>query len=314
MSRSAPRTKAPIRRRIFVVGVPRSGTTLVQSLLAAHDQLATWTESHFFDRHFRRLPAFLGRDRDALLAHDPLPGLRAFLTENGEEGHLHPFPALLRLSLRVTPLRPFLTLAVARRLVAVLDELARLRGKASWLEKTPGHLPYLPFLERVAGTGVLDGAELHFVHVVRGGLDVVASLHRASAHWQRHYGLEECVERWNRGLALTLERFGQRPPTQRARDHLIVYERLVERPEAEVRRLLEAIGLGWQPGLLERYGDAASRVVAPREKSWKESVGRSIRPSSTAEEVLDDDARRRVSEALRDELYERILHLAASPT
>ena len=41
-----------IERRIFIVGVPRSGTTLLQSLLAAHSELTSFTESHFFSRYF----------------------------------------------------------------------------------------------------------------------------------------------------------------------------------------------------------------------------------------------------------------------
>jgi hypothetical protein len=35
------------RTRLFLVGCPRSGTTLLQSLLAAHPQIASFPESHF---------------------------------------------------------------------------------------------------------------------------------------------------------------------------------------------------------------------------------------------------------------------------
>ncbi|MGL6135938.1 MAG: sulfotransferase, partial [Planktothrix sp.] len=34
--------------RLFLVGCPRSGTTLLQSLLAAHSQIASFPESQFF--------------------------------------------------------------------------------------------------------------------------------------------------------------------------------------------------------------------------------------------------------------------------
>ena len=70
-----------IDRRIFVVGVPRSGTTLVQSLLAAHSQVTSFTESHFFSRYFRALP----RLSSAILTRDPAPRVRDFLLENGAE-------------------------------------------------------------------------------------------------------------------------------------------------------------------------------------------------------------------------------------
>ena len=75
------RLSSAIDGRIFVVGVPRSGTTLVQALLAAHGAVASFTESHLFDRHFVFLPG-LGRP---ILTRDPGPRLREFLAENGEE-------------------------------------------------------------------------------------------------------------------------------------------------------------------------------------------------------------------------------------
>lgn len=37
-----------IEGRFFIVGFPRSGTTLLQSLLAAHPQIASFPESYFF--------------------------------------------------------------------------------------------------------------------------------------------------------------------------------------------------------------------------------------------------------------------------
>jgi len=36
--------------RIFLVGCPRSGTTLLQSMLARHDRVFTFPESHLFAR------------------------------------------------------------------------------------------------------------------------------------------------------------------------------------------------------------------------------------------------------------------------
>ena len=37
-----------IKKRIFIVGCPRSGTTLLQSLLAAHPLICSFPETHFF--------------------------------------------------------------------------------------------------------------------------------------------------------------------------------------------------------------------------------------------------------------------------
>ena len=41
-----------IQKRIFIVGCPRSGTTLLQSLLLKHNEITSFPESHFFSRTF----------------------------------------------------------------------------------------------------------------------------------------------------------------------------------------------------------------------------------------------------------------------
>ena len=35
-------------KRIFIVGVARSGTTLLQSMLASHPEIHSFPETHFF--------------------------------------------------------------------------------------------------------------------------------------------------------------------------------------------------------------------------------------------------------------------------
>ncbi|MEM7586478.1 MAG: sulfotransferase, partial [Acidobacteriota bacterium] len=120
-----------IERRIFVVGVPRSGTTLLQSLLAAHSQLTSFTESHFFSRYFRAVPGL----STAILTRDPTPRLIEFLRENPADDSEQPAPRLA-----TGRLLPLASRRVGRQLLAVLDQLALSRGFAGWIEKTPRHL------------------------------------------------------------------------------------------------------------------------------------------------------------------------------
>lgn len=285
--------KPEIRRRIFVVGVPRSGTTLVQSLLAAHGELTSFTESHFFDRHYSRLGS-----AQSVLSRNPVPRVVEFLEENGEEPSEASrwFQETFQGIQASRPLLPFRTAVAARGFVRLLDELTQRRGVGGWVEKTPRHLRYLPFLERTLAPD--DG--LFFVHVIRDGLETVASLHEASKRWERHYGLEECVRRWNGDVAFSLGR------VKSPRDVFVLYEDLTARPEATLRRLLTDLGLPWQPDLLDRYGDAAGRLVTGEEEAWKAATGRPIRASATSQRVLTAEERERVSAALRSDLYEKL--------
>lgn len=287
-----------IDRRIFVVGVPRSGTTLVQSLLAAHDEVASWIESHFFDRLFRLVPGLPSR---ALLWRDPEPEVRAFLQANDaiwDDGEVRWANNQPGWRLRA----PILwSDAAARSLVEIYDDLAACQGCATWVEKTPAHLRYVPFLERLLAD---DDPDVRFVHVIRDGLETVASLRAASKHWERAYGVDECVRRWNREVALSLAR-ASLPNSVGTRDVFVFYEELTTEPEAATRRLFDEVGLVWQPDVLELYARAASTVTADGER-WKSGTGRVIEPSATSRVTLTDEQRQRAERGLRRDLYDEI--------
>lgn len=280
-----------IEQRIFIVGAPRSGTTLLQSLLAAHDRATSFTESHFFSRSFRALPSF----SSALLRHDPLPRLREFLAEN-ETGALGD-EIEQRVRTAASGVRPLRTKAVARAFLEALDQLALARGRGMWIEKTPLHLRFVPFLDRISA------APTRFIHLIRSGVDVVSSLHRASQHWERAYGIEECVRRWNDDVAFSLTRAGS--PS----DAFVLYEHLTADPEAALRGLFSATGLDWQPGILERYAQEAARLTTA-EETWKSGVDAAIRPSRASEQSLTAEQRERVRNSVRDDLYKRAEQLA----
>lgn len=286
-------TQPAIERRIFIVGVPRSGTTLVQSLLAAHSAMTSFTESHFFRIHFSKLPLLSIQ----ILTRDPRSRLSEFLAENSED----PPPAVdwfskrQRWILKFRPLLPLQTLPVARQLLRVLDELALRRGAANWIEKTPWHLRSIPLLERAS-----PGARPHFIHVIRNGLDVVASLYTASQKWERSYGLEECVTRWNADLASSLDR------SNSPNDQFVAYEQLTSAPEATLKLLLDGLGLAWEPAILESYGSASEGIITP-EEDWKTGVGRRIQRSATSAEALTPEQREWLNGRLDHDLYDRIL-------
>ncbi len=286
-------TRSFVERRIFIVGAPRSGTTLVQSLLAAHSEMTSFTESHFFRAHFSNVPLVAL----PILTGDPRSRLAEFLAENGES----PPPAAgwfskrNRWTLRVRALLPFQTIPVARQLMRILDELALRRGVVNWIEKTPWHLRSIPLLEKAS-----PGGRPHFIHVIREGLEVVASLHGASKKWERSYDLETCVARWNADLGRSLNRIGS------PNDRFIAYEQLTSNPEATLKKLLGGLGLAWEPGILESYRNASEGIITV-EEDWKAGVGRRIRRSATSDEVLTQEQRQWVAKRLNHRLYDRVL-------
>lgn len=281
-----------IRHRIFIVGVPRSGTTLLQSLLAAHSELTSFTESHFFSRYFSLTPV----TGWPVLTKDPSARVHEFLTENSEGPVTAWAGDLGRLLL------PLHTRAVTRRLLSVMDELAQRRGKSGWIEKTPKHLRYMPLIESVADAQP-HTIQPHVIHLVRDGLETVASLYKASQSWERPYDLEECVRRWNDDVQYSMKRLRKAPEN----NCCVFYEDLVEAPEKVLQGLCGRLGLAWEPEMLVDYRRASEELIAKGE-TWKKDTGREIRRSATASEVLTPEERERVRALLKVEFYERLRH------
>ncbi|MCH9651936.1 MAG: sulfotransferase [Deltaproteobacteria bacterium] len=285
-----------IERRIFIVGVPRSGTTLVQSLLAAHSELTSFTESHFFDRYFTLFPGATM----PILVRNPTSRVQEFLGENDEDPTEAAGWLQDRWPLAVKPFLPLQTRSVGRKLLGVLDELALRRGQSGWVEKTPRHLRYIPFLKRLVDTTSSTCSRVDFVHVIRKGLEVVASLHKASQHWERSYDVTTCVDRWNADVHFSLRRAGN------LTDHFVFYEELTARPEETLRQLLSQLGLEWEPEILQRQGDESQGLVT-RDETWKAGIDRSIRPSATSQQSLTEEQRARALRSLRHEHYEELV-------
>lgn len=278
--------------RVFVVGVPRSGTTLLQSLLATHSAVASFTESHLFSRHFRILPIAAS----PVLMRDPGERLLEFLAENGVEAEN---VAALLAEAGWTGVGPGplirQTRAIAGEILGVLDALCRTSNKPVWVEKTPRHLRYAAYLQRLCG----DSGRLRFVHMVREGTEVAASLYLASRTWEEAYDLETCARRWNADVTYSLGRLSSR------HDHFVFYEDLTRDPESTMRTLLASLGLEWEPSILTEYRDTSSRLIAAGE-TWKEGVDGTLAHSRASLSSLTDRQRADLDSWLDRSLYDRI--------
>ena len=235
---------------VFVVGVGRSGTSLVQSMLAAHSQLAFPPETQFVRR-------YVGRGRLARRhARGGVAAVRAVLEADDRVRRL-------RLDLRAVLARyqegaPF---SEADLYETLLTRYARTHGKPWVGDKDPRGVEFLPLLAR-------HWPDAHVVHVIRDPRDVLASRKKAAWPRQRSPVAHVFVTR-------VQLRAGRRagPRFYGPRYHEVVYEALLADPETVLRRLTKRIGLPYEEGMLE-FGDAAKALVADEELAWKrETLG-----------------------------------------
>lgn len=264
---------------VFVVGAPRSGTTLVRLMLDAHPRLAIPHETSFVPRALA-LGDGTGREELARFLID-FPTWPDLATSEWE----------LRDALaRVEPF----TLADGLR--AFYLRYAAARGKTRWGDKTPTYALDLPVIAAAF-------PEARFVHVIRDGRDVAVSLRPlwfAPGQDMTSLALEWC--RSVRAARAAGAELGPRYLEVR-------YEDLVRDPRGELSRATDLVDLPFAPEMLRYFEgaterlregqarvDAAGRVLVSQEQRLRnqemaqrpldpERIGRWRRELTAAEEA-----------------------------
>ena len=284
----------------FVVGVGRSGTTLLRLMLDAHPDLAMPPETGF-------IPDLIAAARP----DDATPErLLAAVTSHRKWGDFPMEPEeLLARWQGLERVRP-------RGAVRAFYELyAEKQGKPRWGDKTPGYTMEMRQISRVL-------PEARFVHVIRDGRAVALSRMRTLA--LRPTEIDKVANRWRKRLLKARRQGGKL-------DHYleIRYETLVREPEPTLRRVAEFIDLPWDPAHAElprallaaalrsstaTFPPGARSSPGPPRAGWRSTSRRRSRStprgstagatSSRADEI---DVFEREAGELLDELgYERV--------
>lgn len=153
---------------LFIVGSPRSGTTWLQRLLAAHPQIKTGQESRLFEYVGSQFGRWETDIRSATTTRGGT-GLACYMSE--EE-----------------------FVAIQKKYLALLlaPMLRELSPGQIFLEKTPAHALFVPAIARL-----LPAAKV--IHLVRDPREVAASMIAASAGWGRDWAPRrgsQAVRQW----------------------------------------------------------------------------------------------------------------------
>ena len=240
---------------IFVVGVPRSGTTLLAAMMGAHPRLVCGPETHFFNRLTRAKARGLCRRAD---------------WPNGAIDYLFSYqyvadwmPANFALT------REEITEELARRepsipsaLSGMLDLYMRRQGKQRWVEKTPDHLRTVAQIRRYYPDSPI-------IRIVRDPRDVARSLMRV--FWGPNT-LVGALAFWRNFDEPSAPFFDADPKC-----HTLRYEDLVRDPESTLKDLCRAIHEPFDPRMLDTTESV--RLVNAANEPWKFKVAERADPS-----------------------------------
>jgi hypothetical protein len=224
-------TTTPGGPPLLILGVRRSGTTLLRVMLDRHSQLAVPDESYFVpqlaDRHLRRVDPddFVDdlRRLDTLAEWDvPLDKVRG----------------------RLTPDMP-----IGTAIATVYAVYAEQHGKARWGDKTPMYMQNLCLLERLFPDAL-------FVQLIRDGRDAALSFLEmprglVTETWMHPRTPADFASQWRTEVAAA-RRLGRRVG---ARYLEVRYEDLVVDVGAVLRRICEFAGLDHEPAMADYAGN-----------------------------------------------------------
>jgi hypothetical protein len=216
----------------FVVGVGRSGTTLLRLMLDAHPELAIPPETHF-------LPELVARARSGASTRELADEIVA--ARNWADFGLDA-DALRE---RVEGLERPSAAAVARCFYGLYAER---QGKSRWGDKTPIYVKRMRLIADIL-------SEARFVHLIRDGRDVALSRRRRGMGAGKP--IADAANRWRRRIELA------RNQAKRLRGRYLElrYEDLVADPESALRRACDLVELGYDPAMLRHHERADERLA-----------------------------------------------------
>jgi hypothetical protein len=258
-------TATPGGPPVLVLGVRRSGTTLLRVMLDRHSELAVPDESYFVpqlaDRHLRYVDPdeFVDdlRRIDTLAEwHVPLDEVRARLTQR---------------------------MPIGAAIATVFAVYAAERGKHRWGDKTPMYMQNLRLLERLFPDAL-------FVHLIRDGRDAALSFLSMpkglmTETWMQPTDVAGFACQW-RAEVRTARRLGRRVGGDRYLE--VRYEDLVDDVESALQRIARFVGLEYEPAMTDYVGSVEGISAQPHQQSLRQppTAGlRDWRSQMSAEDV-----------------------------
>lgn len=260
-----------IRTRAFLVGCPRSGTTLLQSMLYAHPDIYSFPETHFFKVLFgigEKVTNWQDpRDLIRRLRQIGFTTLRPLgIFDNWQRAKawqdMRTLPNFDSADIaKLTSLRQN-----AQAFVEFIDAASAGANCQIWIEKTPDHLFCIRQIQQYIPEAI-------FVHIIRNGPDTVASLVDAGRRYPAVWGKDSpvliklAIRRWKIALRESLKYRND------ARHYMVHYEDLVSSPAKVLTELCAFLGCTFDERMVQNHSEKAGELIHDHEHWKKVTVG-----------------------------------------
>ena len=255
MTGADPSTASPI----FLLGNPRSGTTMVRLMLTSHRAIGIPPESEFIVKlysAFGHISSFSSQQAQAFRA--ALSGEPINLAEQWE----------VSLDELIPSDRELIGMDYATVCASIYQSYQAAKGlprTEMWGDKNNAYGQYVDLLASLF-------PKAKFIHLVRDGRAVLNSYRKLEVSADKKYApllpqnASMVALRW-RDAVERIERHLKRYAPDRSIS--LRYEDVLADPEGQSRRLCDFLGLEYDPDMLEFHTKNAEQGLEPRSYSWK---------------------------------------------
>ena len=281
---------------VFIVGCPRSGTSLLQRIVNAHPQIPITPETHWIPRLFEKRKGLTLEDMVTTeLISRLLEQARFTRLGIGRE----------ELLAMIAGGRP---ISYSSLVTAIFDSYGDAQGKALVGDKTPGYVRRMNTLHAL-------WPQARFVHLIRDGRDVYLSMRHRPLHHLKAGAFDTWSEKPVLTAALWWElnvRGGRKAGNLLGAGlyYEIRYESLVAHPREECETLSAFLGLPYDDAML-RFNETQRkkkerRPITPGLRDWRTQMSRDDveRFEAMAGDLLDELGCPRAFPRLRPERLE----------
>ena len=237
---------------IFIVGFPRSGTTLLQSMLATQDNVYSFQETHYFCTTMR----FIETDVNGFIKS----GCLKAVFQNIKEITDHKFPHDIIIEITGLAGNQQLTIKLLFEYLVADLLLKQVKAdqlpKVQWIEKTPGHIFQMDIIHDLYPNA-------RFIEIIRNPLNAIYSL-KTKFDDIDDITPSALAIRWKNGI----EKFKKFKEVHPGKAFSVKYEALVNDPESEFREITELLDIIPDIKKLDDLQKRASQFVLKRE-TWK---------------------------------------------
>lgn len=231
----------PEIRPIFIVGVHRSGTTLLRYMLGSHSRIYIPPESDFIPNFFLHDPAGpLSGEQIARILRTIFERYRFVKEWKGEP------PALDQFVLALPDRTP------ASFLNSLYSAYAGQYGAERWGDKTPIYASYIDLIHDIF-------PKAQFLHIIRDGRDAALSMLDKYEHDEFHVDIFFAARNWVRRICSAQSAGSRIGPSLY---YELRYENLIDDPEGELRAICSFLGESYEPGMIEYHRVARERIPA----------------------------------------------------